>query len=235
MNFDPPLIPATLLRRYKRFLADVRLDNGEELTVHTPNTGSMLGCAEPGTRIWLRDSANPARKYRYSWELASTADGIPVGVNTHLANQLVQEAIEQGVITGLQGYTQIRREVKYGTGSRIDLLLSAPGRADCYVEVKNVTALGEGQCAIFPDAPTERGRKHLQALRDMVRDGYRAVLLLHVARDDARAFRPATEIDPAYARLLAEVHTQGVEVLAWVSRVSSQAIGLYRSVPVRLT
>jgi len=234
VNFDPPLIPATLLRRYKRFLADVRLDSGEELTVHTPNTGSMLGCADPGTRIWLRDSANPARKYRYSWELASTAAGIPVGVNTHLANQLVQEAIEQGVIPELQGYTQIRREVKYAQGSRIDLLLSAPGRVDCYVEIKNVTALAEGQSAIFPDAPTERGRKHLQALRDMVRAGYRAVLVLHVARDDARAFRPAAEIDPAYARLLGEVHAQGVEVLAWVSHVSSHAIGLYRSVPVRL-
>ncbi|TDY02950.1 DNA/RNA nuclease SfsA [Thiohalophilus thiocyanatoxydans] len=234
MNFDPPLIPATLLCRYKRFLADVRLDSGEELTVHTPNTGSMLGCADPGTRIWLRDSANPARKYRYSWELASSPEGIPVGVNTHLANRLVEEAIEQGVIPELQGYTQIRREVKYAQGSRIDLLLSAPGRVDCYVEVKNVTALDDGQSAIFPDAPTERGRKHLQALREMVRAGYRAVLVLHVARDDARTFRPAAEIDPAYARLLGEVHAQGVEVLAWVSRVSAQAIDLYRSVPVRL-
>lgn len=234
MNFDPPLIPATLLCRYKRFLADVRLDSGEELTVHTPNTGSMLGCADPGTRIWLRDSANPARKYRYSWELASSPAGIPVGVNTHLANRLVQEAIEQGVIPELQGYAQIRREVKYARGSRIDLLLSAPGRADCYVEVKNVTALDDGQSAIFPDAPTERGRKHLQALREMVRAGYRAVLVLHVARDDARAFRPAAAIDPAYARLLGEVHGEGVEVLAWVSRVSAQAIDLYRSVPVRL-
>ena len=235
MKFDPPLIPAILVRRYKRFLADVRLNNGEVLTVHTPNTGSMLGCAEPGTRIWLRDSANPTRKYRYSWELASTLDGTLVGVNTHLANRLVEEAIEQGVIPGLQGYPQLRREVKYGQGSRVDLLLSAPGRADCYVEVKNVTALAEDDCAIFPDAPTERGRKHLRELAAMVRAGYRAVLLLHVARDDVQRFRAAAEIDPAYADLLLEVQQQGVEVAAWVSQVSPESIGIARSIPVQLS
>jgi sugar fermentation stimulation protein A len=235
VKFDPPLIPATLLRRYKRFLADVRLDDQSELTVHTPNTGSMLGCAEPGTRIWLRDSANPARKYRYSWELASTPEGTLVGVNTHLANSLVQEAIENGVINSLQGYSRIRREVRYGRNSRIDLHLGDPARIDCYLEVKNVTAKASDGRAIFPDAQTERGRKHLQELLGMVRTGYRAVLLLHVARDDVQTFRPAVEIDPAYSELLAEVQAHGVEVMAWVSRVSPEAIGIYRSIPVQLS
>lgn len=234
MTFDPPLIPATLLRRYKRFLADVRLDNGEELTVHTPNTGSMLGCAEPGTRIWLRDCASPTRKYRYSWELASTLEGTVVGVNTHLANRLVEEGIEQGVIEPLQGYARLRREVKYGQGSRIDLHLSGPGRANCYVEVKNVTAVGADGSAIFPDAPTERGRKHLRELAAMVEAGHRAVLVLHVAREDVDQFRAAAEIDPAYAGLLAQVQQQGVEVEAWVSRISPDEIAIARSIPVSL-
>lgn len=235
MKFDPPLTPATLLRRYKRFLADVRLDDGRELTVHTPNTGSMLGCAEPDTRVWLRDSANPTRKYRYSWELATTPAGSLVGVNTHLANTLVQEAIENRTIDSLQGYERIRREVKYGRSSRIDLQLGGAGRVDCYVEVKNVTAkVGDG-AAIFPDAPTERGRKHLQELLGMVREGCRAVLLLHIARDDVQWFRPALEIDSAYAEQLAEVQAQGVEVQAWVSRVTPREIGIYRSIPVQLS
>lgn len=233
MKFDPPLIPATLRRRYKRFLADVRLDDGRELTVHTPNTGSMLGCAEPGTRIWLRDNANPARKYRYSWELASTPDGTLVGVNTHLANALVHEGIESGVIGSLQGYDWIRREVKYGQASRIDLQLGAPGRVECYLEVKNVTAKAEDGAAIFPDAPTERGRKHLQELLGMVRAGYRAVLLLHVAREDVTGFRPAVEIDPLYAELLNEVMSKGVEVQAWVSCISPEAITIHHAIPVR--
>ncbi|MDR9435550.1 MAG: DNA/RNA nuclease SfsA [Thiohalophilus sp.] len=235
MKFDPPLIPATLLRRYKRFLADVQLDNGDELTVHTPNTGSMLGCAEPGTRIWLRDSASPTRKYRYSWELASTLAGTLVGVNTHLANALVQEGIESGVIEPLQGYRTLRREVKYGTNSRIDLLLADPGRVECYVEVKNVTAVDRDGYAIFPDAPTERGRKHLQELAAMVREGYRAVLLLHVARDDVDQFRAAAEIDPAYAQQLAAVCDQGVEVHAWVSQMTPESIRIARSIPVHLS
>lgn len=233
MKFDPPLMPASLLRRYKRFLADVRLDDGRELTVHTPNTGSMLGCADPGSRIWLRDSLNPARKYRYAWELSTTASGALVSVNTHLANTLVQEGIESGVIAPLQGYGTIRREVKYGTNSRIDLLLAEPGRVECYVEVKNVTAVDEQGFAIFPDAPTERGRKHLQELVAMVRQGYRAVLLLHVARNDVAQFRAAADIDPAYAEQLAEVIEQGVEVYAWVSDITPESIHIARAIPVQ--
>ena len=236
MKFEPALIPATLIRRYKRFLADVRLDSGEELTVHTPNTGSMLGCAEPGTRIWLRDTANPKRKYRYSWELASTPEGIAVGINTHLANALVREAIDSGVLEALQGYDTIRHEVKYGSrNSRIDLKLSAVGRPDCYVEVKNVTAIvDEAGTAIFPDAPSERGRKHLEELIEVVQSGDRAMMVYNVPRDDAQRFVPADSIDPAYGRLLRQAVQAGVEVQACVARVNARAISLYRTIPVIL-
>ena len=198
MKFESPLISATLVRRYKRFLADMILDNGEQITVHTPNTGSMLGCAEPGTRIWLRDSHNPARKYRFAWEVASTPAGVQVGINTHLANKLVQEAIENRTIKELQGYESIRTEVKFGEeNSRIDLLLEHRVRPACYVEVKNVTAIQHNATAIFPDAVSERGRKHLRELMHMARQGYRAVMVYCVQRMDAECFAPADEIDPA--------------------------------------
>jgi len=236
VKFAPALIPATLIKRYKRFLADVRLDNGEELTVHTPNTGSMLGCAEPGTRIWLRDSANPQRKYRYSWEIASTPAGVAIGINTHLANQLVREAVESAVLTRLQGYDSIRNEVKYGSrNSRIDLKLSAPSRPDCYVEVKNVTAVVQTDTAMFPDAPSERGRKHLQELMEVVQAGERAMMVFNIQRDDAQRFRPADEIDPAYGELLREAMQTGVEIEACVAKVTPDEIRIYRTVPVILS
>ncbi len=235
MEFDPPLIPATLIRRYKRFLADVRLDDGREVTVHTPNTGAMTGCAEPGSRIWLRDSGNPKRKYPLAWELSTAPGGALVGVNTHLANRLVLEGIESGVIEPLRGYSEIRREVRYGTeGSRIDLLLREPGRADCYVEIKSVTLVrGRGEAA-FPDAVSARGTKHLRELAGIVRGGDRAVLLFCVQRQDARVVRPAADIDPAYARTLAEARDAGVEVLAWRAAVSPQGIRLDTRLPVEI-
>ena len=153
MKFSSPLIPATLIRRYKRFLADVILETGQQVTVHTPNTGTMLGCAEPGSRVWLQDSGNPARKYPLGWELSTAQVGTLIGVNTHLANQLVQEGIETGTIVELQGYASLRREVRYGDeGSRIDLLLQHAARPACYVEVKNVTLLRDAGVAAFPDA-----------------------------------------------------------------------------------
>lgn len=235
MKFQDPLIPATLIRRYKRFLADVTLESGETLTVHTPNTGSMLGCAEPGTRIWLRDTANPRRKYRFAWEIASTLSGVPVGINTHLANQLVQEGIETGVITELQGYHLIRREIRYGQqDSRIDLLLDAVDKPACYVEVKNVTAVNDSGAAMFPDAATQRGRKHLQELIDVVRHGQRAVMFFNVQRDDVHEFRPADAIDPEYGQLLRTAVQAGVEALAYCALVNPQEIRLYRTLPVIL-
>ena len=235
MKFSSPLIPATLVRRYKRFLADVILEAGEQVTVHTPNTGAMLGCAEPGSRVWLRDSGNPARKYPLGWELATSEAGILIGVNTHLANQLVQEGIETGAIEELQGYKSLRREVGYGDeGSRIDLLLQHPARPACYIEVKNVTLLQAAGVAAFPDAVSQRGSKHLRELTRLVALGYRAVLLFCVQRADAEVVEPARDIDPVYADTLATAVAQGVEVLAYRAQVSPTEITLQTRLPFRL-
>ena len=181
MKLPHPLFHGTLIRRYKRFLADVELDDGSQVTAHTPNTGSMQGCARPVSRVVLSLSANLNRKYPHSWELVHT-DGVWVGINTMLPNRLAREGIENGTIAELAGYQAIRAEVPYGEGSRIDLLLSgAPGK--CYVEVKNVT-LVEGGCALFPDAVTTRGQKHLRELMEVVRQGHRGVNLFVVQRGD---------------------------------------------------
>ena len=177
MVFSQPLIDATLVRRYKRFLADVRFSTGEVTTIHTPNTGSMLGCADPGNRIWVSDSQKPARRYRHTWEISETTDGVLVGVNTALANRLVREAIESGIAAELQGYDRIRPEIRYGErNSRIDLLLDRNGRPPlCFVEVKNVTA-AVNNIAIFPDAKSLRAVKHMEELMAMRRQGHRAVV-----------------------------------------------------------
>jgi sugar fermentation stimulation protein A len=237
VKFSSALIPATLLRRYKRFLADVVLENANNqmVTVHTPNTGAMLVCAEPGSRIWLRDSANPARKYRLGWELSTSDDGVLVGVNTHLANQLVREGIETGVIRELQGYQSLRQEVRYGQeNSRVDLLLEHAVRPACYVEVKNVT-LVRGECvAAFPDAVSQRGTRHLRELTNLVRQGYRAVLLFCVQRADAVVVEAARDIDPAYAHTLQSAVNHGVEVLAYQAHVTTSAISLQNRLPFRL-
>ncbi len=234
MLIDPPLFPATLLKRYKRFLADVRLEDGTELTVHTPNTGSMLGCAEPGMRIWLRDTQNPKRKYRYSWEMSESMNGIKVGVNTGISNQLLKEAIEAGTIEALQGYDRIQTEVRYGhENSRIDVLLTKAAQK-CYVEIKNVTAADENGLAIFPDAVTQRGTKHLRELKAMVEAGHRAVIFFSIQREDVTGFRPAHEIDPLYAETLTEVLAAGVEAMAWQARVSPNEISLYQSLPIEI-
>ena len=196
MYISPPLIPATLVKRYKRFLADVTLQNGVHLTVHTPNTGSMLGLAEPGMQVWLRDTHSTTRKYRYSWEMSEPESGNYVGVHTGLVNKLVCEAINDGTIKELQGYDKIVQEVRYGVeNSRIDLLLRQNDRSDCYVEIKNVTAKDKQGYALFPDAVTTRGQKHLRELIKVVEAGQRAVLLFCVQRADVDAFRPADEID----------------------------------------
>lgn len=234
MQFSEPLIAATLLRRYKRFLADVSLLNGEVLTVHTANTGSMLGCAEPGSRVWLSRSANTARKYPYSWEITETGAGVLVGVNTALPNLLVKEAIAGGMIRELQGYDALRGEVPFGTErSRVDLLLERDGGASCYVEVKNVTAAEVG-VAIFPDAVSTRGAKHLRELMGMVAAGQRGVLCFCVQRGDVAAVRPADEIDPVYGETLREAARRGVEIMAYQAEVTPTGIGLRRPLPVIL-
>jgi sugar fermentation stimulation protein A len=233
MIFKKSMFEATLLRRYKRFLADVRLANGEIITVHTANTGSMLGCAEPGSRVWLSYSASTTRKYPYSWEITETADGVLVGINTSLPNVLVKEAIESGVIRELQGYHTLRSEVPYGSeGSRIDWLLESAGeKTACYVEVKNVTAAAS-DTAFFPDAVSVRGAKHLRELIGVVAAGRRGVLCFCVQRGDVSAVRPADEIDAVYGKTLREAMHKGVEVIAYQAEVATKAIVLRRSLPV---
>lgn len=230
MRFDPPLIEGVLLRRYQRFLADVRLRDGRVVTAHTPNTGSMLGCAEPGLRVWLRDSGNLRRKYPYSWELVASRSGVLVGIDTALANRLVREAIEDGTVAELQGYRRIRPEQRYGEErSRIDLLLEDGPGGRCYVEVKNVTLVQDG-VALFPDAVSLRATRHLRELARMAQ-GARAVAFFCVQRNDARVMRPAAQIDPEYARTLCMVREQGVEALVYGARVSTQGVSLHKRLP----
>lgn len=231
MQIPGPWLQATLLKRYKRFLGDVRLSNGEEMTVHTPNTGAMLGCAEPGSRVWLRDTQSQTRKYRYSWELSETAAGGLVGVNPSLANALAKEAIEAEVIEPLVGYERLQAEVKYGEeNSRIDWLLSHADRPDCYVEVKSVT-LARETLALFPDAVSQRGSKHLRELAAMARSGCRAVMLYCIQRDDATHFAPAADIDSAYAAALSQAMDAGVEAYAYRCRVAVGEIEIVEQVP----
>ena len=234
MQFSESFVPATLVRRYKRFLADVIMEDGSEITVHTPNTGSMLGCAEPGMRVWLRNTQNPKRKYLWSWEMSETADGVLIGVDTSLSNRLVVEGIENGTIRQLKGYSNIQREVKYGKQqSRIDILLSRDNQ-QCYVEVKNVTAKFGESTAIFPDAVTARGVKHLEELMEMVNEGNRAVIFFCIQRSDVDSFRPADEIDPKYGQLLRQAYEHGVEVMAYRASLSPESVVLVDEVAITL-
>lgn len=231
MKLPEPLVCGTLIRRYQRFLADVQLDDGRMVTAHTSNTGSMMGCSLPGNRVLLSISCNPGRKYPHCWELVH-ADGIWVGINTMLPNRLVREGIENGTIRELGGYQAIRGEAPYGKGSRIDLLLSG-ARGKCYVEVKNVTLVEQG-AALFPDAVTARGRKHLRELMEVVRQGHRAVNLFVVQRGDGERVAPADAIDPGYGALLREAAQAGVELLAYRATVTAAEIVLTHRLPIVL-
>ncbi|MEJ2636599.1 MAG: DNA/RNA nuclease SfsA [Calditrichia bacterium] len=232
MELPYPLYSGKLIQRYKRFLADVELDNGEVVTAHCPNSGSMMGCSEPGSPVLLSKSDNPNRKLAYTWELIRIK-GNWVGINTGYPNRLVKEAIENGVVKELQHYDAIRQEVKYGENSRIDLLLEN-SNSRCYVEVKNVT-LVENEAALFPDAVTTRGQKHMRELMNMVKAGHRSVIFYVVQRADARWVGPADEIDPEYGRLLRMAVSKGVEALAYQAELSPERILLIRSLPVILT
>ena len=228
MQFPDPLIRGRLQRRYKRFLADVVLDDGTEVVAHCANPGSMLGLAAPGATVWLSPSRNPARKLEYSWELVES-DGALVGIHTGRANALVAEALEAGRVPELGGYGRRRPEVRYGTGSRIDFLLEPPEDSSgpaCYLEVKSVTLKRRGALAEFPDAVTARGAKHLAELAEVARRGDRAVLLFLVQRSDCAAVAAAADIDPAYAEALAGAVAQGVEVLCYGCDLSPAAITL---------
>ncbi|MEH6469121.1 MAG: DNA/RNA nuclease SfsA [Porticoccus sp.] len=231
MKIDPPFEKALLLNRYKRFLADIRLDNGEELTIHCPNTGSMKNCWAPETPCWFSRSNDPKRKLPGTLEITTTSDGFLTGVNTQRPNKLVREAIENGTIVELQGYENIRPEVKYGDeNSRIDLLLST-GDRQCYVEVKNTT-LGAGDGRIlFPDAVTTRGTKHLRELISMVQQGHRAVLVFCVQHTGAESVDPADDIDPTYGLTLREAIAAGVEVLAYGCQLTPEEIVINQRLP----
>ncbi|CAA7614274.1 Sugar fermentation stimulation protein homolog [Magnetospirillum sp. LM-5] len=233
VRFPTPLVPATLIKRYKRFLADVRFDDGAEITAHLANSGSMLGTSEPGSRVWLSRSDSPTRKLAWSWELVEI-DGHLVGVNTAHPNRIAADAISAGSIPELTGYDRVRREVRYGSrNSRIDLLLEADGRPPCWVEVKNVH-LKRGDWAEFPDAVTQRGAKHLEELADQVRLGDRAVMLYLVQREDCSGFRPAADIDPTYAAGLKKAVGDGVETICYTCRMGLDGIDIGSPLPLHL-
>lgn len=233
MRFEPPLKPGRLKRRYKRFLADVTLEGGQEIIAHCPNTGSMLGCDRPGSRVWLSEHDNPKRKYRFTWELVEAKPGVIVGVHTGRTNALVAEAINGGELRELQGYETIRREAVYD-GGRFDLLLESAGRRPCYVEVKNVTAAVSDGIAIFPDAKSVRGTRHLRDLARLVGEGCRAVMVYCAQRTDVSEVRPADEVDPDYGRAMRQAEAAGVELLAYRFRPSPAAIEIEGSIPVVL-
>jgi sugar fermentation stimulation protein A len=235
MQFSSPLTAATLVRRYKRFLADVVLAGGETITVHVANPGSMIGLAAPGARVWLSRSANAKRKLAHSWELVEVDLGAGpelVGVNTGHPNMLVAEALEAAQIPELAGYSAIRREVKYGRNSRVDFLLEAPGRPSCYVEVKNVHLMRAAGLAEFPDCVTARGAKHLDELAAMADRGARAVMLFLIQIGSAQNFALARDIDPTYADAFDRARTRGVEALARRCRIDHAGINLEEQVAI---
>lgn len=231
MRFPAPLVPGILVRRYKRFLADVDLDDGARVTAHCTNTGSMLGCNVPGSRVYLSEQRGKGRKLPFTWELIRVGRTL-VGINTLAANRLAREGIETGAVRELQGYEQLRPEVRTAPGSRLDFLLENPGER-CYVEVKNVT-LAVDRAALFPDAVSERGTKHLKELMRLRRQGHRAALLFVVQRRDCGRFGPADHIDPEYGRWLRRAVEAGVEVCPYRARVTTRAISIKEPIPLRL-
>ena len=226
------MVEGTLVKRYKRFLADVELDDGTLITAHCPNTGSLLGCKEPGSRVVLRDSENPKRKLRYTFQSIRVGRTL-VNVDTALPNAVVADAIERDLVPELTGYDSQRREVKYGNNSRIDILFEHEGRPRCYIEVKSTT-LVRGRTALFPDAVTERGRKHLGELIQVAAAGERAVQFFFVSRGEVSSFAPADDIDPAYGRALREAADAGVELLAYSTAVEPARIELAERLPIEL-
>ena len=234
LAFEEPLIRGTLVRRYQRFLADVTLESGETVTAHCANSGSMLSVDAPGSEVWLSAARNPSRRLRYTWELIRVGETL-VGINTALPNRLIAEAITGGAIPELAGYPAMRREVRYGRNSRIDLLLEGPDRAPCFVEIKNVTLRRNSRSGgplEFPDAVTERGTKHLRELAEAVQGGARAVMVYLAQRDDGDHFVIAGDIDCAYAEALGTAMAAGVEALCYRCRVSVTGISIRDRLPV---
>jgi sugar fermentation stimulation protein A len=235
MRFPSPLVRGTLIQRYKRFLADIKLDDGRLITATCPNTGSMLGLKAPGSIVWLSESDSETRKYRFTWELVEADLGkgpLLVGINTGLPNKLVAEALEAKRIKHLAGYPSLRREVKYGKNSRIDLLLECASKGLCYVEIKNVHLSRRHGLAEFPDSVTARGVKHLAEMSDMVRQGHRAVMVFLIQRGEAKRLAFARDIDPTYGEAFDAARAAGVEAIALRCRMGTDAIVVDRPVPI---
>jgi len=232
VNYPSPLEQAVLRRRYKRFLADVETPAGGVLTIHCPNTGSMRNCCEPGSRVWHTTSGNPQRKYPQTWQIVEVDRRHLVGINTAMANPLVEEAIGNDLVGPLAGHTGIQREAAYDSGGRADFLVGLPG-GDCYVEVKNVS-LAEAGVGRFPDAVTERGQRHLRELMAVRRNGFRAMVIFCAAHDGVVEVRPADDIDPRFGELLREAASAGVELLAYGATYDLErgSVTLDRELPV---
>jgi sugar fermentation stimulation protein A len=229
--FDPPLVPARLIRRYKRFLFDATLDDGREITGFCPNTGSMRGLTDPGSKIWLSVHEATNRKYRHALELVE-ADGTVVGVNTALPNRLAEEAIKAGLIQELAGFGTLKREQRYGRNSRIDILLEDEAGGSVHVEVKNVHFIRTPGLAEFPDSVTARGAKHLEEMGDLVESGRRAAMLFLIQRDDCTRFAICADLDPAYGRAFARARARGVEAYAIACTITSGKIAPVRLIPI---
>ena len=225
----PELLSGTLIKRYKRFLADVKLDSGKIITAHCPNTGSMQACCEPGRPVYVSVHDNPKRKLKYTWEIISMPTSL-VGVNTLVPNRLMFKSIKDGLVDELKGYEQITREVKVGNHSRLDLMLANSDRDRCYVEIKNCTLVSEGE-AFFPDAITTRGLKHISELRRLAAKGYRSVMFYFIQRMDASVFKLADHIDPDYGNGLRQAVKKGVEVLVYDVSIDMTGIRLNRKIP----
>ncbi len=231
INFDG-LTEGTLVRRYKRFLADVELPGGEVITVHCPNTGAMTGCAEPGWRVWLSRSSSSKRKYPHTWELVETDKGMAC-VHSARANAVVREAFVAGRIPGFEDYRDIRSEVKYGEGSRADLLL-ASDTGQVFVEIKSVTLCRENGVGVFPDAVSDRARRHVRELQAVRQESTRALLFFCVFHEGIRHVSAAGDIDPGYRQSLSEAVAGGLEVSAWRASVSTAGIELSQPLPFTL-
>ncbi|MGB7242719.1 MAG: DNA/RNA nuclease SfsA [Sulfitobacter sp.] len=227
MRFQTDLVPARLIRRYKRFLADCTLETtGQEITAHCANPGSMMGLATPGTRVWLESNDDPRKKLKYGWRLVDHENGHYIGVDTSVPNRALRDALTTGKIPPLSNYRTVRAEVKYGKSSRIDFLLTEPGLPDAYVEVKSVTLSRTPELAEFPDSVTARGTKHLAELTNMAARGHRAIMLYLVQRTDCTRFDLAADIDPTYAEAFKIARKGGVEVLCFGTDISPHGVDL---------
>lgn len=233
MRFQTPLVPARLIRRYKRFLADAVLEEtGEQVVAHCPNPGSMMGLQDDGMRIWLEPNDDPKKKLKYGWRLAELPDGHWAGIDTAVPNRVVREALEARAVPALAAYSQVRPEVRYGEASRVDFLLSEPGLPDAWVEVKNVHLRRSGDWAEFPDSVTTRGARHLAELARMVAAGDRAVMLYLVQRTDCSRLRMAADLDPGYATAFDAARSGGVEAICHGTAIDLSGVTLGAALPV---